>query len=79
MICVNWALLIFITADLTRIIHENIIVRSFLGGLLMMILDVFMEVSAPRFDYWQFENNTISLKNYIAWFIIGSVAHFFYN
>ena len=79
MICVNWALLTFITADLSRIIHENIIVRSFLGGLLMMILDVIMEVSAPRFDYWQFENNTIPLKNYIAWFIIGSVAHFFYN
>ena len=79
MICVNWTLLTFITADLSRIIHKNIIVRSFLGGLLIMILDVIMEMSAPRFDYWQFENNTISLKNYIAWFIIGSVAHFFYN
>ena len=79
MICVNWALLTFITADLSKIIHKNIIVRSFLGGLLIMILDVIMEMSAPRFDYWQFENNTISLKNYIAWFIIGSVAHFFYN
>ena len=79
MICVNWALLTFITADLSRVIHKNIIVRSFLGGLLMMILDLIIEVSAPRFDFWQFENNTIPLKNYIAWFIIGSIAHYLYH
>ncbi len=79
MICVNWALLTFITADLSRLIHENIIVRSFLGGLLMMILDLIIEVSAPRFDFWQFENNIIPLKNYIAWFVIGSIAHYLYH
>lgn len=79
MICVNWALLTFITADLSRLIHKNIIVRSFLGGLLMMILDLIIEVSAPRFDFWQFENNIIPLKNYIAWFVIGSIAHFLYH
>ena len=79
MICVNWALLTFITADLSRLVHKNIIVRSLLGGLLMMILDVIIEVSAPRFDFWEFENNTIPLKNYIAWFIIGSIAHYLYN
>ena len=79
MICVNWGLLTFITADLSRVIHKNIFVRSLLGGLLMMILDLIIEVSAPRFDFWQFENNTVPLKNYIAWFIIGSIAHFLYN
>ena len=79
MICVNWALLTFITADLSRLIHKNIIVRSFLGGILMMILDLIIEVSAPRFDFWQFENNIIPLKNYIAWFVIGSIAHFLYH
>lgn len=79
MICVNWGLLTIITADLSRVIHKNIFVRSLLGGLLMMILDLIIEVSAPRFDFWQFENNTVPLKNYIAWFIIGSVAHYLYN
>ena len=45
----------------------------------MMLLDIMIEVSAPRFDFWQFENNMIPLKNYIAWFIIGSIAHYFYH
>lgn len=79
MICVNWALLTFITADLSRVIHENRIIRSLLGGVFMMILDVIIEVSAPRFDYWEFENNNVPIKNYIAWFIIGSIAHYLYN
>lgn len=79
MICVNWGLLTIITADLSRVIHKNIIVRSFIGGVLMMILDVIIEVSAPRFDYWEFENNNVPLKNYIAWFIIGTIAHYLYN
>ena len=79
MICVNWGLLTIITADLSRVIHKNIIVRSFMGGVLMMILDVIIEVSAPRFDYWEFENNNVPLKNYIAWFIIGTIAHYLYN
>ena len=79
MICVNWGLLTIITADLSRVIHKNIIVRSFIGGLLMMTLDVIIEVSAPRFDYWEFENNNVPLKNYIAWFIIGTIAHYLYN
>ena len=79
MICVNWGLLTIITADLSRVIHKNIIVRSFIGGFLMMILDLIIEVSAPRFDYWEFENNNVPLKNYIAWFIIGTIAHYLYN
>ena len=79
MICVNWGLLTIITADLSRVVHKNIIVRSFMGGVLMMILDVIIEVSAPRFDYWEFENNNVPLKNYIAWFIIGTIAHYLYN
>lgn len=79
MICVNWGILTVITADISRYINKNIVIRSLLGGLFMMILDLIIEVSAPRFDFWEFENNLIPLNNYIGWFIIGFVAHYFYN
>jgi len=45
----------------------------------MMLLDIMIEVSAPRFDFWEFENSIIPIKNYIAWFIIGSIAHYLYR
>lgn len=79
MICVNWAVLTIITADVSSFIHESKIICSLLGGLFMMILDIIIEVSAPRFDFWEFENNSIPLKNYIAWFVIGSIAHYLYH
>jgi putative membrane protein len=78
-ICLNWAVLTIITADLSSLIHKNTIVQSLLGGFIMMLLDIIIEVSAPRLDFWEFENNTIPLKNYIAWFIIGSIAHYLYR
>ena len=78
-ICVNWAVLTIITADLSKFIHKNTIIQSLLGGFIMMLLDIMIEVSAPRFDFWEFENNIIPLKNYIGWFIIGSIAHYLYH
>lgn len=79
MICVNWTVLTIITADIAMIIHKNLIVRSLIGGMFMMLLDLLIEVSAPRFDFWEFESNTVPLQNYLAWFVIGSIAHYFYN
>jgi len=79
MICVNWAVLTIITADLSSIFHKNIVVQSLLGGFIMMLLDIMIEVSAPRFDFWEFENSIIPIKNYIAWFVIGSIAHYLYR
>ncbi len=79
MICVNWGVLTVITADLAQIISKNTFVRFLLGGLLMMLLDIVIEISAPRFDFWEFENGVVPLKNYIAWFVIAAIAHFFYN
>ena len=79
MICVNWAVLTIITADISSILHKNIFVQSLLGGFIMMLLDLMIEVSAPRFDFWAFENSVIPIKNYVAWFIIGSIAHYLYR
>lgn len=79
MICINWGVLTVITSDISKIISKNTVIRFVLGGFMMMILDVVIEVSAPRFDFWEFENGVVPLKNYIAWFVIASIAHFFYN
>lgn len=79
MICINWGVLTVITSDISKMISKNTVIRFVLGGFMMMILDVVIEVSAPRFDFWEFENGVVPLKNYIAWFVIASIAHFFYN
>lgn len=79
MICINWGVLTVITSDIAALFSKNLIIKSVLGGLLMMLLDILIEISAPRFDFWEFENLVIPIKNYIAWFYIGSIAHLGYN
>jgi putative membrane protein len=79
MICVNWAVLTFVTADISKYIHRNLWIRSFIGGLLMMLLDVVIEVSAPRFDFWEFENNDVPIQNYVGWFVISFIAHLLFQ
>ena len=79
MICTNWAVLTFITADISRLVSKNLWIRSFIGGLLMMLLDLVIEVSAPRFDFWEFENGVVPIQNYIGWFVISFLAHILFQ
>lgn len=79
MICINWGVLTVITADIVAKVSNNIWLKSIFGGILMVLIDVIIEISAPRFDFWEFENSIIPLKNYIAWFYIGTIAHFGYQ
>ena len=79
MICVNWAVLTFTSADISRYFHKNIWIRSLIGGGLMMLLDLAIEVSAPRFDFWEFENEVVPLQNYIGWFVISFIVHLLFQ
>ena len=79
MICINWIMLTIITADLAKKISNRLYVRAFLGALFMTLLDAIIEVSAPRFDFWEFEGAEVPIQNYIAWICISFVAHLAYQ
>lgn len=78
-ICINWCLLTMVTADVAKRVVQNKSLRILIGGLLMMFLDVLIEVSAPRFDFWVFKDGIVPLQNYIAWFIVANIAHWWYQ
>ena len=40
----------------------------------MVLIDLSIEVSAPRFDYWEFKDGLVPIQNYIGWFAIGLLA-----
>jgi len=75
MICVNWGVLTITTADISKFVHKNIWIRSAIGGFLMMLLDIVIEVSAPRFDFWEFEGESVPIQNYVGWFVVAFIAH----
>ncbi|MDB9755440.1 carotenoid biosynthesis protein [Winogradskyella sp.] len=79
MICVNWTLLVATTADVSKYFVKNSVISAVLGASLMTGLDVILEVSAPRFDFWEFENGIIPIQNYIGWFVTAFIAHLGYQ
>jgi putative membrane protein len=75
LIGINWALLAFITARIAQYVSTNAIFQVLVGASLMLILDYFMEHSAPRFDFWEFKDGVVPIKNYITWFLVAVLFH----
>ncbi len=59
----------------------HFLVKAAFGAFLLVWLDTWIEPIAIKLDFWQWENNTIPLQNYIGWYIIGfielAVFHYF--
>ena len=69
---INWALLTFVTAEISRKVMTNFWATATLGAFLMVFLDFFMEQNAPDFDFWSFGDH-VPLKNYITWVALAFV------
>ncbi len=65
-----WGLLAFITYEIAKYKSIPIWLQLCIGAGLMVLLDFFMEINAPNFDFWTF-NGEVPLKNYVTWFVIG--------
>jgi bisanhydrobacterioruberin hydratase len=71
----NWAMLVLTTGVCANAITKSRKIRVFVGALLMLILDFFMEASAPIFDFWTFDNRVAPIENYVSWFILAFFFH----
>jgi len=77
LIGVNWAMLLYSTSQFVR--FQNKWVNIFIGSVLMVLLDFFIEQSAAKFDFWYWKNGHIPLQNYIAWFAISLGLNAFFQ
>ena len=77
---INWILLIIITGNFSEKVFKNSLVSKVIfGSLLMVILDFFIEFSAPKLDYWEFGKHPVPLSNYIWWFLFSIIFHIIYQ
>ena len=79
LIGLNWGLLTFITGAISNHLADHWFLKSLLGTFLMLLLDIFMEASAPIFDFWEFSGGYAPIDNYIAWGIVAFIMHLIYN
>lgn len=78
-IAVNWFLLVYSTGTLMQNVHlPGVIARVITGAFIMMVLDVFIEPSATRYDYWHWQTPgeylTAPISNYLSWFAVSAVT-----
>ncbi|MFT6880006.1 MAG: putative membrane protein [Psychromonas sp.] len=79
LIGVNWMLLAFVTGALADKYISKFWLKVTLGAFLMVFLDFFMEVTAPIFDFWIWEEGHAPLRNYITWFCVSFVLQFLFQ
>ncbi|NBC57016.1 MAG: carotenoid biosynthesis protein [Bacteroidetes bacterium] len=74
---VNWAILSFVTAEIADSIKlKSTYLKALISSGLMLFFDIFIEQSAPRFDFWAFELPSVPLQNYITWFVLAYIFSF---
>ena len=76
----NWVLLIILTGNFAdRIFPRSIVRKVVFGSVMMILLDLLIEISAPKLDYWEFTINPVPFSNYLWWFIFSILFHFIYQ
>ncbi|OEK02988.1 hypothetical protein BFP97_16305 [Roseivirga sp. 4D4] len=71
----NWVVLIYATAQLSKTLFSSLIARVVMGAGLMTAIDYFIEPVAIAYDFWSWESAAIPLQNYAAWFLVSAVLH----
>lgn len=74
----NWLILIYSTGNLANKLPIPLWGKIGIAALLMVLLDWLIEPVAICFGFWYWENNTIPIQNYIAWYAVSVAMHFFF-
>jgi len=79
MIGVNWAILTYCSANISRRFTTNLFLSSIIAAALMVSFDLLIEIVAPRFGFWEFKDGIIPIQNYVSWFCFGLVANLLFQ
>ena len=68
----NWVLLIIATGSISdKLIKGKEIYKILFASFLMVLVDLLIEKSAPKLDFWEFLISPVPFSNYLWWFIFS--------
>ena len=73
MIGINWLILTYTFDTLTRDFKYSKIVQALIAATAMTSYDIIIEQVAGTLQMWHWSGDSIPIKNYIAWFVIGFI------
>ncbi len=56
----------------------QILIKSFLASILMVLLDILIEPVAVKLDFWHWTNGVIPISNYLYWFLFSFIFQLIY-
>lgn len=68
---VNWFFLVYTTTAMVENVKQPVGIKILLASSFMLVYDIVMEQIAPMLDMWHWENETVPLLNYVAWFALA--------
>ncbi len=68
---INWFLLTFTVWSVLHLLKINALVRIILATVATVMIDFLIEPVAMALNYWQWENDTIPMQNYLGWALIS--------
>ena len=79
-ICINWFIVIYTVGVTTiRLKIKNTLARILVGAIILVLLDLLIEPVAIRFDYRQWQANSVPFFNYVSWFFLSVIMLYFFE
>lgn len=75
----NWALLVYCSGVIAKVVSKNMFVRAALGAALMVIIDLPIEPVAPRLDFWYWADGHAPFINFVGWYVVAFVLQLIFN
>lgn len=69
----NWVLVILGAISISKSYTKNIILISLTAAVLSVMFDYFLEPVAINLGYWHWNQISVPLQNYLAWFVIAFI------
>lgn len=73
LIGINWLFLTYTSVSILSSFKLNSVLTVIFAPFLMLIYDIVLEQVAPKMDMWDWQNASVPIANYIAWYLIALV------
>lgn len=73
LIGVNWLFLTYTASSIANKLSSKTGLQLMIAPSIMLFYDFILEHVAPQMDMWSWNGDSIPLKNYLAWWVIGFV------
>lgn len=73
LIGVLWFVLIYGIGSQLTAWQISPVLKAATGACMMLLIDLFIEPVAMELGFWSWENDTIPIQNYVAWYMISFV------